>query len=186
MALIDHLGLNGYVCPLLPPRAPYNPTCKVMISSAYPSQYSWWWTEIWSFLAKQQYLHYMLTGKLSVEIYSCLLPAHRGPFNFPVWTACDILNWLWKRYSVKSALSVQKIKDLVLFFMCMLTAIFAYVQQWHNAINQLFVMAWDLLDTKRYRNLLMKLLTCIHIFYYKRRFNDLEMLDLEKHWTFIN
>lgn len=183
MALINHLGLNSHVCLLPVPGAPYNPTCKIMIPPAYPphntldneQEYKlfWWNNDICT---------YILTGKLSVEINSCLPPACGGPFNFPVWTVHNVSNWLQKRYSVGSASSVQKIKDSVLFLMCIPTTIPSYVQQWSIAINQLSVMAWNM---KRFRNLLMGFQIYTLMLHYERRYDSLEMLDLGECWIFM-
>ncbi|KAG6864716.1 hypothetical protein C0993_008593, partial [Termitomyces sp. T159_Od127] len=134
MALINHLGLNGHVCPIPPPGAPYDPACKVALPPPYPPH---WTSEearaYETFWENDNVCSYIISGKLSAEIFNSLPPACGGPYCFPVQTACHLLEFLQKHYSIGSAASAQKVKDSVFSHPCHLNAIPNYVQAWHIA-----------------------------------------------------
>ncbi|KAG6886556.1 hypothetical protein C0992_003403 [Termitomyces sp. T32_za158] len=130
MALLDHLWLIGHVCPLPPPHAPYDATCKDVVPPPYPPHasivdernYEMFWRN-------DNICSYVLTGKLLTDILGCLPPAHGGPHNFPIHTARNILGWLCDHYSAGSAAMAQKIKDTVFHLNCSPTSIPTYVQE---------------------------------------------------------
>ncbi|KAG6882723.1 hypothetical protein C0993_009422 [Termitomyces sp. T159_Od127] len=109
MALIDHLGLYEHICPIPPPS---DPTCKVALPPPYPPH----WTPeeahaYKNFWKNNNVCSYIISSKLSAEIFNSLPPAQGGPYRFPVQTARHLLEFLQKCYSVGSAASAQKIKD---------------------------------------------------------------------------
>ncbi|KAG6886799.1 hypothetical protein C0992_002306, partial [Termitomyces sp. T32_za158] len=149
-ALVDHLGLNGHICVLPPPGMPFDPTCEVVVPPPSPPHdnrddmlaYKNFWRN-------DNICTYILTGKLSSEIFNSLPPARGGPYNFPVRTARDVLAFLRRRYSVGSAASAQQVKDSVINLVCSQNAIPAYVLAWRVAVNQLSSTPWDFTPYER-------------------------------------
>ncbi|KAG6883875.1 hypothetical protein C0992_007565 [Termitomyces sp. T32_za158] len=131
MALIDHLGLNGHVCPIPPVGALYDLTCKVVVPPPYPPHQSIDDERAYKiFWRNDNVCMYVLTGRLAAEICNSLPPARGGSYNFPSRTAWDVLSFLRKRFSVGSAASAQAIKNTVFKLECLPTGIPSYVQAW--------------------------------------------------------
>ncbi|KAG6876312.1 hypothetical protein C0992_000103 [Termitomyces sp. T32_za158] len=144
LALIDDMGLNGRVCPIPPPGAPFDPTCRVVVAPNPPPHSSRAALRDYEiFWRNDNVCSYIISGKLSAEIFNLLPPARGGPHNFPVRTARDLLDFLLQRFSVGSAASAQCVKDSVFALHCAPNAIPAYVQAWHIAVNQLSGTPWD-------------------------------------------
>lgn len=138
MALIDHMGFNGHICPIPPPDAPYNPTYKVVVTPASPPHSSQDASRAYEVFWKNDNIcSYIISGKLSAKIFNFLPPAWGGSHNFPIQTACDLLDFLHKHFSIGSAASAQRVKDSIFHLYCALNAISSYVQAWHIAVNQL-------------------------------------------------
>ncbi|KAG6883030.1 hypothetical protein C0993_008230, partial [Termitomyces sp. T159_Od127] len=144
MALIDHMGLNGHVCPIPGPDAPIDPTCRVVFPPTYPPHHTAAESCAYEvFWRNDNVCSYIITGKLSSEITNSLPPARSGLYNFPMRTAWDLLDFLWKRFSVGSAALAQRVKDSVLRLAYSPNSIPNYVQSCCIAINQLSGTPWD-------------------------------------------
>ncbi|KAG6873025.1 hypothetical protein C0992_009158, partial [Termitomyces sp. T32_za158] len=150
MALIDHLGLNGHICPIPPPGSFDDPTCEVVLAPIVDEHSSQAERVAYrNFWRNDNICSYVLTGKLSTEIFNSLPPRRGGPHNLPTLTARDILGLLRRRFSIGSAAAAQKLKDSVFCFPCAPRAIPAYVQAWRAAVNQLSDTPWDFTPYER-------------------------------------
>ncbi|KAG6867686.1 hypothetical protein C0993_012428 [Termitomyces sp. T159_Od127] len=144
LVLIDQMGLNGHICPLLPPGSPFDPTCKVAMAPPLPPHCTQAESRAYElFWQYDNIVTYILSGRLSAEIFNSLPPACGGPHNFPIQTARNLMDFLQKRYSIGSVASVQKVKDAVFNLVCVLSAIPIYIQPWCIAVNKLHKTPWD-------------------------------------------
>jgi len=142
--LIDNVGLRGHICRLPELGALIDPTSPASLPPHYDfdsspkdvEAYKLWWHD-------NDIVTHILVGHLSPEIAISLPPKHGPPYNLPIRTSRDVLEFLTKKFSVGSAGAADLAKENLFCVKCNPSNIAAYVQAWRGVVHQLADTPWD-------------------------------------------